>query len=264
VLADSHAHLDMGEFDEDRDAVIERARQAGLATIINMGCDLPSSAMAIALAERYPEVYATVGFHPHDAAKMAPGDLNGLAEMARHPKVVGIGEIGLDFYRDRSPRDVQRRVFQEQLALAAELGLPVAIHSRNALSETLEILHNWTRSLRGREGRGVLHCYSGDVRQAEELIDLSFYISLAGPITYPGARTAVEVARTVPLDRLLVETDCPFLTPQPHRGKRNEPAYVAYVVKKIAQVRDMPVEAVAEATAQNTIRLFARRRRAEG
>ncbi len=248
-LVDSHAHLDFRQFDADREAVIERARAAGLMAIVNIGTDLPSSRMAVSLAERYPFIYAAVGVHPHDARLVTPAVLDELRELAHSPQVVAIGEIGLDYYRDRSPRSVQRRAFDEQLALASEMGLPVVVHSRDAHEDVLA-------ALRRRPVHGVLHSYSAGPALLDEVLALGFYIGISGPVTFPKARRLRSVAAQVPLDRLLVETDCPFLTPQPHRGRRNEPAYVRYVVEKIAAVRDLPPDVVAQATARNAATLF--------
>jgi len=248
-LIDSHAHLDFGHFNADREAVIERAREAGLVTIVNIGTSLASSRATVKLAEQYDFIYAAVGVHPHDAKTVTPAVLDELRALTRHPKVVAIGEIGLDYYRDLSPRDVQRRAFAEQLALAAELRLPVVIHSREAHADVLAALRGW-------EGTGVLHSYSAGPEHLEEVLGLGFSIGISGPVTFPKAERLREVAAAVPLERLLVETDCPYLTPVPYRGRRNEPAYVQYVVEAVACARKMPAETVAQATVDNTRRLF--------
>jgi len=248
-LIDSHAHLDSQKFDGDREAVIERAREAGLVAILNVGGDLASSRAAVALAERYDFIYAAVGVHPHDARTVAPGVLDELRALSRHPKVVAIGEIGLDYYRDLSPRPVQRRAFAEQLALAAELGLPVVVHSREALDDVLAALQGW-------KGTGVLHSYSGGPERLEEVLELGFSIGISGPVTFPKAEPLRAVAAAVPLERLLVETDCPYLTPVPYRGRRNEPAYVRYVAQAVARARRMEAEPLARAAADNARRLF--------
>lgn len=269
-LIDSHAHLDFPRFNTDRNAVIKRARKAGLVAIINIGVDLVSSRAAVALAEKYKFIYATVGFHPHGARDVTPRVLDELRALARHPKVVAIGEIGLDYYRkrsdDRSPRPVQRRAFANQLALATELGLPVVIHNRDAYDDVLAILRDWVTTSplppsiwgdRGGAGRlGVFHTYSAGPERLEEVLELGFSISISGPVTFPKARPLREVAAKVPLDRLLIETDCPYLTPKPHRGRRNEPAYVQYVAEAIARARGISPKAVAKATTDNTRRLF--------
>ncbi len=248
-LVDSHAHLDFPQFDTDREAVIERAREAGLVAILNVGTDLASSRAAVALAEACDFIYAAVGVHPHDARTLTPAVLEELRELARRPRVVAIGEIGLDYYRDLSPRPVQRRAFADQLALAAELGLPVVVHSREAHDDVLAALRGWS-------GVGVLHSYSAGPERLEEVLALGFSVGLSGPVTFPNAGGLRAVAASVPPDRLLVETDCPYLTPVPHRGRRNEPAYVRYVVEAVARARGERPEEVAQATAGNAGRLF--------
>ena len=261
VLIDSHSHIDMRQFNKDRDAVMGRAREAGVAVVVDVGCDIPSSEAAIALAERYDGVFATVGFHPHSAAAMGNGDIERLAGLAQHPRVVANGEIGLDFYRNLSPREAQVEAFQRQLDLARELDLPVVIHSRQASDEVFDILSRWA----GKSDKplGVLHCFSGDRELARRYIDMGFFISIAGPITY-GKSSVADIARHMPLDMLLIETDCPFLTPQPYRGKRNEPSYVSLVAEKIGEIRGIPGEGVARCTAGNAIRLFRLPLQAEG
>ncbi len=281
-LIDSHAHLDFPRFDTDREAVIARARETGVVAILDVGTDLASSRAAVALAQQHDFIYATVGVHPHDAKTITPAVLDALRALARHPKVVAIGEIGLDYYRDRSPRPVQRRAFADQLALAAELGLPVVIHSREAHDDVLAALREWGSSpaggLEGRlapppvgglEGRlapppvggteggpGVLHSYSGGPDRLAEVLELGFSIGISGPITFPKANRLRAVAAAVPLERLLVETDCPYLTPLPYRGRRNEPAYVRHVAEAVARARGVSLETVAQATTSNTCRLF--------
>lgn len=244
-----------------------------MATIITSGDDLKSSAASVRLAEQYAGVYATVGFHPHEAATFRPEHLEQLREWCGHPKVVAVGEIGLDFYYDRSPRDVQRRVFEAQLVLAVEVGLPVVIHSRDADAQMEEMLSAWVAQEAppslgtGREaaglgkgagglGRGMMHCFSGDAALAARFVDLGFCISLAGPLTFASPRDLHNVARAVPLEALLVETDCPYLTPHPYRGQRNEPARVVVTAQRIADLRGIDLETLAEATTANAIRLF--------
>ncbi|MGD8623491.1 MAG: TatD family hydrolase [Anaerolineae bacterium] len=259
TLVDTHAHLDFNKFDRDREAVIQRARQAGVGAIVTIGVDVPSSRRAVALTTEYEDVYATVGTHPHDAKHLDGEALASLRELGRRARVVGVGEIGLDFYRDLSPRDVQRRAFKAQLAWAGRLDKPVIIHDRDAHDEVIEILAEWAAGLRGSplEGRlGVLHTFSGDLAMAERAIDLGFYISISGPVTYRNAGRLVDVVQALPLDRLLVETDCPFLAPHPHRGERNEPAYVRLVADKIAALKGLSPEQVARATTANARRLF--------
>nr|HID14313.1 TatD family deoxyribonuclease [Anaerolineae bacterium] len=270
-LIDSHAHLDFPQFDADREAVIARAREAGLVAILNVGTDLASSRAAVRLAEKYDFIHAAVGVHPHDAKTVTRAVLDELRALARHPKVVAIGEIGLDYYRNLSPRPVQRRVFADQLALAAELRLPVVVHSREAHDDVLAVLRGWVGlpSGGGAEGRlaslpvggaeggcGVLHSYSAGPEHLEEVLELGFSIGIAGPVTFPRADRLRAVATAVPLERLLVETDCPYLTPRPYRGRRNEPAYVQYVAEAVARARGGSAERVAQTTADNARRLF--------
>ncbi len=253
-LVDSHAHLSFPQFDADRQEVIRQARQAGVTVIIEVGTDLESSRAAVALAEQYEWIYATVGIHPHDAATLTPAVLAELRALAHHPKVVAIGEIGLDYYRMLSPREVQLRAFEAQLALAAEgrqreAPVPLVIHCRDALDEVLAVLRGW-------KGTGVLHSYSGGPDRLDEVLALGFSIGLSGPVTFPKSERLRAVAAAVPLERLLVETDCPYLTPEPYRGRRNEPAYVRYVVEAVAQARGLNAETVARAAASNACRLF--------
>ena len=258
MLIDTHAHLDFRQFDDDRNAVLDRAWQAGLIAVITIGIDLKTSRAAVALAEAHERVFATVGFHPHDAKTADDAALVELRDLARHSRVVAIGEMGLDFYRDRSPRDVQRRVFRRQLQIAAELGKPVVVHDREAHADTLEILQQWIAESQTTfsEYRGVLHCFSGNLALAQAVIELGFFIGVDGPITYRNARKLPDIVKALPLDRLLVETDAPFLTPHPHRGQRNEPAYVRLVAEKIADTKNLPLEEVAQATTANAKALF--------
>jgi TatD DNase family protein len=208
----------------------------------------------VALAEAQAHIFAAVGFHPHDAAKLTLADLQTLRELAQHPKVKAIGEIGLDYYRDLSPRDVQAKAFRQQLELAADLDLPVIIHCREAFDDVIAILREWQAS--NKQARGVLHSFSGDRAQAEQVFEIGFRIGLTGPITFPKAEEMRAVAQAAPMDRLLIETDAPYLTPAPNRGKRNEPAYVRRVAEKIAEVRGLTVEAVAAQTTANADSLF--------
>jgi len=263
-LVDAHAHLDDRAFAADREAVIARAVAAGVSRILTVGVDLPSSRAAVALAENYPAVYAAVGLHPHDARKWHEATGLELRALAQHPRVVAIGETGLDFYRNLSPREAQIAAFRAQLALADEVGLPVIIHDREAHGEVMAILREWLIQVRSPRSavpppaRGVLHAFSGDLAMAEEISRLGFFIALGGPLTFANARRPMEIARQLPLDRLLIETDCPYLTPEPFRGRRNEPAYVRYVAERLAQIRAQPVEIVAKATTQNALTLFPR------
>jgi len=266
-LTDTHAHLNSPRFKSDQERVIERAATAGVKAIINVGASLASSQAAVALAKAYPQIYAAVGVHPHDAKTVTKEVLEELRALASHPKVVAIGEIGLDFFRDLSPRDKQRQAFRQQLALASEMGKPAIIHDRDAHSEIMAILRRWAcperRSAYGRrvEGGqrplGVLHCFSGDLAMAQEATELGFYISIAGPVTFKNARSLRELVRQLPLEKLLVETDCPYLAPHPHRGKRNEPAYVKLVAQEVARIKRSSLEEVAHITSGNAQALFA-------
>lgn len=255
MLIDSHAHLDFSQFDRDRAQVLERAWAAGLVAIVNAGADLPSSRAGVELAQKQPRVYASVGIHPHDAKELTAEALAELESLARAPKVVAIGEIGLDFYRDLSPRAAQRKAFESQLALASRLNKPVIIHDRDAHAEVMAILRDWASTL-ARPEKGVLHCFSGDLEMAQQAVEMGFLISIAGPITYQNSRKLPEIAAALPLSRLLVETDCPYLAPHPHRGKRNEPAYVALVADAVARARGSSAHEVGGATTANAARLF--------
>ena len=251
-LVDSHCHLDDRQFDEDREQVIERARDAGVERMmaIGTGDGPPDLEPGTRLAERYPFLYATAGVHPHEASKAKPETFAHLRKLARHPKVLAIGEIGLDYHYDFSPRDVQGAVFVEQLRVAAEAGKPIVIHTREAWADTLAVLRDHWR------GAGIMHCFTGDAAQARDALDLGFHLSFGGVLTFPKAENVREAARITPEDRLLVETDCPYLAPVPHRGKRNEPAFLADTVRRLAEVRGTTAETVAEVTTRNFDRLL--------
>lgn len=252
MLIDSHAHLDDTRFDKDRDELIKSLKDVGVDLVINPGADLQSSIKSVSLSEQYDNIYAAVGIHPHSAKEMDESTLEVLKSFTNREKVVAIGEIGLDYYYDNSPRDIQKHRFIEQLDLAKEVDLPVIIHSRDAAGDTFDIL----KSAQDGSLKGVLHCYSGSVEMALEYIKLGFYISIAGPVTFKNARIVKEVAKAVPMDRLLIETDSPYLTPEPYRGKRNEPIYIRYVAGTIAELRGISFEEVAIKTAENTKKLF--------
>lgn len=251
MLFDSHAHLDDERFADEQSEIIARAAAAGVTGILNAGADMDSSARAVKLAKEYPNVYAAVGMHPHDARLMVNDDYEQLAAWTADPKVVAIGEIGLDYYYDHSPREIQKKVFIRQLDVACQTGKPIIIHDRDAHGDILAIVKN-----EGKGIAGVFHCFSGSVEMMKEVLKLGFYVSIAGPVTFPKSVKLKEVAAAVPLDRLLVETDCPYLTPHPHRGKRNEPAFVRLVAEEVARLRNMELEALAEATTANVKRLF--------
>ena len=258
MLIDSHAHLQLPEFDADRGAVLERARRAGVKAIVNIGIDLATSRASLEIARREPDVFTSLGIHPNAGAKAdSEADLAEIEALAADPKVVAIGEIGLDYYRDRTPPARQRESCLQQLELADRLDLPVVIHCRDAHPEMLPLLADWVRGAGSHHTRrGVIHCFSGSPAQAEAYIELGFYISLPGTVTFKSAVLAAAVARQIPLERLLVETDAPFLAPQPYRGRRNEPAYVKLVAARIALIRGDSPEKVGAACAANTIDLF--------
>ncbi|MCO6453150.1 MAG: TatD family hydrolase [Caldilineales bacterium] len=262
MLIDSHCHLDLPHFDEDRDEMVARALEAGVETIITIGIDLAHSRAAIALAERYPQVFATVGIHPNDCAGFGPEMLAELRELAGHPRVVGIGEIGLDYYWDRVPVEVQKPAFRAQLDLAAELDLPVVIHDREAHDDVRAELRAWAQDrlpgtpLSEKPFTGVLHSFSGDLDMAEEAYEWGFVIGISGPVTFKNARSLQALVPRLRRDRLIIETDAPYLTPHPYRGKRNEPAYVALVAEKLAELWAMPSAEVAAQTTATARKLF--------
>lgn len=256
MFVDSHCHLDDARFAGDLDAVVDRAMQAGVSRILTIGTGdgPPELDRAIRVAERYPSVYASVGVHPHDAAKVVPQTYSDLRALAAHPKVVAFGEIGLDYHYDFSPRDVQRGVFIEQLKIAREVNLPVTIHTREAWADTISILReHWT-------GEGVMHCFTGDPGQAREALAMGFYLAYGGVLTFKTAENVRESARITPDDRLLLETDAPYLAPVPWRGKRNEPSMMVESARKLAEVRAVEPEEIARVTTANFERLCLRPR----
>jgi TatD DNase family protein len=249
-LFDSHLHLDDEAFAADREAVLGRARGAGVRGFVCVGTSLASSRQAIALAEAQPDVYAAVAIHPHDAADATPEALEALAGLARHPRVVAIGETGLDFYRNFAPRETQEQAFRAHLALASALRLPVIVHNRDAHAEVLRVLAE------AAPPRVVMHCFSGTVEAARACLDRGYYLGLGGPVTYRNARRALEVARFAPPDRLVLETDAPYLPPEPHRGRRNEPAYLPLIARAVAHARGVAAGTVAELTTGNATAAF--------
>ena len=254
-LIDSHAHVDVSDFDADRDAMLARAQSVGVGTIlaIGNGPELEKLGAAVPYAERHDWIYASVGIHPHEAKHATEAHYEELDRLARHPRVIAWGEIGLDYHYDHSPRDIQSRAFRSQLELARAAKTPVVIHCREAWPDCLKMLdEDWRSSALG----GIFHCYAGTIEEARQGLEMGFLVSFAGNVTYPKAQNLRDVARQIPLDRLLVETDSPFLAPLPHRGKRNEPAYVAEVARTIANVRDLAADEVARATAENFRRFF--------
>ncbi|HTR37378.1 MAG TPA: TatD family hydrolase [Bryobacteraceae bacterium] len=254
-LIDSHCHLDSPEFDADRDAVIERALEAGVDHMmaIGTGSGPPDLEAGLRLAEKYPAFYATVGIHPHDAAKSGDADLRRLAELLAHPKVLAVGEIGLDYHYDFSPRDTQRAIFIEQMAIAAAAKKPIVIHTREAWDDTLALIEeHWKPHGLG----GIMHCFSGSPAEAERAVGLGFYLSFGGIATFPKAVEVRAAAQSTPRDRILVETDAPYLAPVPKRGKRNEPALIVHTAQKLAEVRGESYEDLCRITTENFRRLL--------
>ena len=251
MFIDSHAHIQLSQFNRDRDAVLKRAHEAAVSNILVIGFDMETSLGAVELAEKHTHIYATIGMHPHDAKDLTPDVLTTFRELAEHPKVIALGEMGLDYYRNLSPRPVQKVAFEQQLDLAEELQIPIIIHNRDAYMDILPILE----ARRGRV-RGVLHCFTGDVALMQRSLAIGFHIGIGGIVTYKNAADVQAVAREVPEDRLLIETDCPWLAPQFRRGKRNEPAYVRAVAEKIAELRDTSIETIGKTTTENFETLF--------
>lgn len=252
MLFDTHAHLDDGRFDQDRDEVIKQCAEEGVSLILNAGSNIETSVKSIAIAEKYQFIYAAAGVHPHDASSMDDETAEVLAALAENKKVRAIGEIGLDYHYDLSPRDVQKKRFMEQIDLARQLKLPVIVHDREAHGDVMDIF----KQSRIQEVGGVLHSFSGSAEMALECIKLGLYISISGPVTFNNAKKTVEAVKAVPLDMLLIETDSPYLTPVPHRGKRNYPGYVRFVAEKIAEIKGISFEEVAQKTMENGKRLF--------
>jgi TatD DNase family protein len=252
MLIDSHAHLEMSEFKKDLEEVIQRAKESGVEYLFTVGTEKKDWKRALEIAHSHSMIYAILGVHPHNAREIDERTYPALKELCRSEKVRAYGEIGLDFFRNLSPREVQIKRFREQIGLARELHLPIVVHDRDAHQETIEIL----KSERAAELGGIIHCFSGDYSMAKECIDMGFYISIPGTITFKNAGEFQEMVRKLPLDSLLVETDAPFLTPVPLRGKRNEPSYVRYTAQKIAEVKGIPFERVAEVTSANALRVF--------
>lgn len=265
MLVDSHCHIDGEHFDADRDEVVQRAFEAGVELMLNVGTGDPRTddfERAVAVAEKYREVYASVGVHPHDAKLYDDAAEEHLIELTKSEKVIAWGEIGLDYYYDHSPRDVQVEVFRRQIGTAKRLGLPIIVHSRDANDETVQILteeyseQTENGKLKSENAPGVMHCFGGTLEMADALMRIGFLISFAGNVTFKKADNLRDAARMVPLDRLLVETDCPFLTPVPYRGKRNEPSYVVHTAQFLADLYGVEFDALAEQTTENFYRLF--------
>ncbi|MBY6054420.1 TatD family hydrolase [Cytobacillus firmus] len=252
MFFDTHAHLNAEQYNEDLQEVIDRALSEGISNIVVVGFDRPTIEKAMELTEQYEFIYASVGWHPVDAIDLTEEDLLWIEELSSHPKVVALGEMGLDYYWDKSPKDIQKEVFRKQIRLAKKVKLPIVIHNRDATADIVEIL----KEEGSGEVGGIMHCFSGSPEIAQECVDMNFYISLGGPVTFKNAKKPKEVADVIPLDKLLIETDCPYLTPHPHRGKRNEPSYVKLVAEQIAEIKGLSTEEVAQATTENAKKLF--------
>jgi len=252
MLIDSHAHLEMPEFRRDLNEVLQRAKDSGVEYIFTVGTERKDWRRALEIAQSHPSVYAILGVHPHNAKEIDEKTYPVLKELCKHERVRAYGEIGLDFFRDHSPRDVQLKRFREQVGLAKELKLPIVVHDREAHREALEIL----KSEKAGENRGIIHCFSGDEKMAKACMDMGFFISIPGSLTYKDAGPFHEIVKRLPLEFLLVETDAPFLTPVPFRGKRNEPSYVKYTAEKLAEIKGVAFEKVAEVTTQNALKVF--------
>lgn len=250
-LFDTHAHYDAEQFDPDRDDVLAALPGAGVALVVNPGCDLPSSGAALSLAAKWPFLYAAVGYHPENCAPYREEDLDIIRDMARRDKCVAIGEIGLDYYwEENPPRELQRRVFRDQMALARELDLPVIVHDREAHGDSLAVVRDFPQV------RGVFHCFSGSAEMAKELVRLGWMISFTGVLTYKNARKALEAAAAVPMDRLMLETDSPYMAPVPHRGKRGDSRYLVHTCRKLAEIKGISPEDCARITLENGRRFF--------
>jgi TatD DNase family protein len=252
MLFDTHVHLNADQYEEDLQEVIDRAQNENVTNMVVVGFDRKTIKKAMALAEEYEFIYAAVGWHPVDAIDMTDDDLEWIEELAAHEKVVAIGEMGLDYHWDKSPKDVQKEVFRKQIQLAKKVKLPIIIHNRDATADVVDIL----REEDAKEVGGIMHCFTGSLEVAKECMEMNFYISFGGPVTFKNAKKPKEVVKEIPLDKLLIETDCPYLTPHPYRGKRNEPSYVRFVAEQIAELREMAVEELAEKTTANAKKLF--------
>lgn len=252
MFIDTHVHLNADQYEEDVDEVIARAVDAGVTRMVVVGFDHKTINKAMELAERYSFIYAVVGWHPVDAIDCTEEDLKWIESLAAHPKVVGIGETGLDYYWDKSPKEIQQEVFRKQIRLARKVNLPIVIHNREATADVVRILQEEGAETTG----GIMHCFGGSVETAKACIKMNFMISLAGPVTFKNAKDPKKVATEIPLSHLLIETDAPYLAPHPYRGKRNEPSYVTLVAEEIARLKGLSVEEVAAATTKNALKLF--------
>ncbi len=253
AFTDSHSHYDDPKFDQDRDQLLPAIYESGIKVIINCATDFKTMKSTLALMKKYPFVYGAMGYHPHEVKELEYDDLDRIYNYATsHPKVVAIGEIGLDYHYDFSPRDVQQEFFQEQCELALELELPVIVHSREAAQDTMEIVRTYAKA----DLTGVIHAYSGNLEMAREYVDMGFYLGIGGMVTFPDVKKILRTVKEIPLERLLLETDCPYLAPVPNRGKRNDSRNIPYVAAKIAELKGISVEEVAKATTENMERLF--------
>lgn len=252
MFIDTHVHLNADQYEDDVEEVIERALEAGVSKMVVVGFDHKTIHKAMELAERYEFIYAVVGWHPVDAVDCTEEDLAWIESLAAHPKVVGIGEMGLDYYWDKSPKEVQQEIFRKQIRLAKKVKLPIIIHNREATADVVRILEEED----AKEVGGIMHCFSGSVEIARQCIDMDFLISLGGPVTFKNAKQPKKVAEEIPLEKLLIETDAPYLAPHPYRGKRNEPSYVPLVAEEIASLKEISIEEVARITTQNALKLF--------
>ena len=252
MLFDTHVHLNADQYQDDVTEVIERALASGVSRMVVVGFDRSTINRAIELAEAYDFLYASVGWHPVDAIDMKAADLVCLEELSAHPKVVALGEMGLDYYWDKSPKEIQKEVFRNQIRLAKKVNLPIIIHNRDATADIVAILKEEKAETVG----GIMHCFSGSVEIAKECVQMNFYISLGGPVTFKNAKQPKKVAEEIPLDRLLIETDCPYLTPHPYRGKRNEPSYVKLVAEEISKIKGVSFEEVSRITTENANKIF--------
>ena len=255
MIIDTHAHIDVADYDEDREAVIQRARESGVQYMVNIGCDVESSYRSMELSEQYDFIYATAGVHPHDVKSIDADTYTHLRQLLLHPKVIALGEIGLDYFKNYSPQDEQRTHFRKQIQLAREMNKPIVIHSRDANEDIIAILSEFYPKDPTAHS-GIFHCFSGDQELADKALEMGFYISFSGSVTFKKSDGLRDVAKTIPADRLFAETDCPYLTPAPHRGKRNEPAYVNFTAEKLAEIRGLKIEDVERTMALNFFELF--------
>ena len=247
---DTHAHYENSRFDDDRDTLLGKMQDGDISLILNAACNLPSAQLSLEIADKYPFVYASIGVHPHDSKDMSDGTVAKLEELLKHPKAVAVGETGLDFHYDFSPRDVQKKRFREHLELARRIKKPVIVHMREATEETLDIVRDF------RDVTGVFHCFPGSWETAKIILDMGWYLSFTGVITFKNAKKPLEVLEKMPIDRLMLETDCPYMAPEPVRGRRNSSLYMPHIAEKVANVRGMAIEDVAAITMENGKRLF--------